>query len=172
MRLSIGASAIHYDGNTQKYERSLIILEAVGNAHIPISHAHIQYGRSLTYYWYISQNFLHSKDSNKSQTRIATMSATDFISLRLQKYYLYGNPARLYGNYSENECRLDNMVMSTIVLSAKKCFGIFSKQDKVPIFIAEMSCGGADYPVMTVQVTAETMIIGLLLRLCYIHSHR
>ena len=29
--------------------------EAVRNAHIPISHAHIQYGRSTTYYWYISK---------------------------------------------------------------------------------------------------------------------
>lgn len=28
--------------------------EAVGNAHIPISHAHINYGRLQTYYWYIS----------------------------------------------------------------------------------------------------------------------
>ena len=29
--------------------------KAVGNAHTPISHAHIQYGRLLTYYWHISK---------------------------------------------------------------------------------------------------------------------
>ena len=33
----------------------LIHSKAVGNAHIPISHAHIQYGRLLTYYWYTSK---------------------------------------------------------------------------------------------------------------------
>ena len=41
--------------NTKKYERFLINSEAVRSAHIPISHAHIQYGRLLTYYWYISK---------------------------------------------------------------------------------------------------------------------
>jgi len=39
--------------NTKKYERFLIHSKAVGIAHIPISHAHIQYGRLSTYYWYI-----------------------------------------------------------------------------------------------------------------------
>ena len=41
--------------NNKKYERFLINSEAVRSAHIPISHAHIQYGRLLTYYWYISK---------------------------------------------------------------------------------------------------------------------
>ena len=29
--------------------------EAVRNAHVPISHVHISYGRLLTYFWYISK---------------------------------------------------------------------------------------------------------------------
>ena len=40
--------------NTQKWT-FLICSKAVGNAHIPISHAHIHYGRLPTYYWYISK---------------------------------------------------------------------------------------------------------------------
>ena len=36
----------------QKKWTFLIILEAVGNAHSPISHVHIYtYGRLLTYFW-------------------------------------------------------------------------------------------------------------------------
>lgn len=65
---------IKYISYKKKYERILIHSKAVGNAHIPISHAHIQYGRLLTYYWYIFSNFLHSRVPNKSQTRKYNMS--------------------------------------------------------------------------------------------------
>ena len=42
--------------------------EAVRNARVPISHAHKQYGRLPTYYWYTSK-LLTFQRSNKSQTR-------------------------------------------------------------------------------------------------------
>ena len=39
--------------NIHKKWTFLIHFEAVGIAHVPISHVHIQHGRLLTYYWYI-----------------------------------------------------------------------------------------------------------------------
>ena len=47
--------------------------EAVRNARVPISHAHIQYGRLQTYYWY-TLKLLTFQRSNKSQTRKINMS--------------------------------------------------------------------------------------------------
>ena len=48
--------------------------EAVRNACVPISHAHIQYGRLQTYYWY-TLKLLTFQRANKSQTRIFNMSS-------------------------------------------------------------------------------------------------
>lgn len=42
-----------FNGYIHKKWTFLIVLEAVRNAHVPISHVHMQYGRLLTYYWYI-----------------------------------------------------------------------------------------------------------------------
>ena len=55
MKFSIYLRLRFMKRNNKKYERFLINSEAVRSAHIPISHAHIQYGRLLTYYWYISK---------------------------------------------------------------------------------------------------------------------
>ena len=68
--------------------------EAVRNARVPISHAHMYYGRLLTYYWYILK-LLTFQRSNKSQSEILlclrffTLSepAVAFCAAKLQQIF-------------------------------------------------------------------------------------
>ena len=60
--------------NTKKYERFLILLKAVGNAHyVDKSRPYIQWTLA-DLFTDVIQNFLHSEKVNKSQTRKYNMS--------------------------------------------------------------------------------------------------
>ena len=59
--------------NTKKYERFLILLKAVGNAHyVDKSRPYIQWTLA-DLFTDVIQNFLHSEKVNKSQTRIKSI---------------------------------------------------------------------------------------------------
>jgi hypothetical protein len=74
-----------YISYTKKYERFLIILEAVGNAHMPISHAHI-HGRLLTYYWHIFKtSYIPRIPINRKREK--NQNVTAFLRCRSQRPY-------------------------------------------------------------------------------------